>query len=285
MNGKEASLAMFTVFIDDSGTDPNQSVAIASALIIPGSRIASLDRQWARFKTDEHIEEFHTSECVAAKEGSPFDGWDLKRQKRVTARVRRITKNHGIAGVSFAVNKVDFDEVVHPDIKELGTRFHYTWAIRNVFSWLEKWAASEGETSPMEYVFDWMGENRSHNKAKKEIELVMSQAEIQKPGYYDDHYSFRKRQDHPSLQCTDLIAWSYYQFALLKFRGTPLNEIADCSIRDFEGYKNAKWMFAWAQTREQLADWSNREVADPRFQLRLKETIEARVSKPLKLLN
>jgi len=208
---KKAFLVMFTVFIDDSGTAPDQHVAIASALIVPSNRIESLDRQWARFTSREGIPDFHSSECVAAQKDTPYEGWSLQRQKKACARVRRITKNHFVRAFSFAVNKVDFDEVVNADLKEMGgTKFHYTWAIRHVIGFLGRWREIEGVKEPFEYIFDWMG-NPKRNKAKQEIELVMAQAEYQNPGLFEGHFSFRKRQQHPALQCVDLIAWSYYQ--------------------------------------------------------------------------
>jgi hypothetical protein len=43
-------LAMFTAYVDDSGTDPNQAVAIASAWIIPGRQIIRLEKEWDTLK-------------------------------------------------------------------------------------------------------------------------------------------------------------------------------------------------------------------------------------------
>ena len=55
---------------DDSGTDPNQTIAIGCALIIPAALIAELDHTWAGLLRDEFIPEFHTSECVAGQDGN-----------------------------------------------------------------------------------------------------------------------------------------------------------------------------------------------------------------------
>jgi hypothetical protein len=53
---------MLAAFVDDSGTDPNQAIAIAAALVIPATRIELLDEIWHGFLSDELIPEFHTSE-------------------------------------------------------------------------------------------------------------------------------------------------------------------------------------------------------------------------------
>lgn len=62
-------LAMFTVYIDDSGTAPEQQVAIASGLIFPAKRMAAMEREWRSFLQKQGIEQFHTSECVARTGG------------------------------------------------------------------------------------------------------------------------------------------------------------------------------------------------------------------------
>jgi len=64
------------------------------------------------------------------------------------------------------------------------------------------------------------------------------------------------------------------QLALLGFHGTPLKEIAGANIRDIEQHKAKKWMMGVTITREDLADWSRREMADPRSQERRRKAAE-----------
>ncbi|MGA8503197.1 MAG: hypothetical protein WB683_16705, partial [Candidatus Sulfotelmatobacter sp.] len=52
---------LFTNYVDDSGTDPNQRVAIASGWIVPAARIVALEREWDRLKEKEGFTDFHTS--------------------------------------------------------------------------------------------------------------------------------------------------------------------------------------------------------------------------------
>ena len=69
-------MAAFNVYIDDSGTDPKQKVAIASCIVIPAVRISALDREWIALKDEEQFSEFHTSECIANNPKSDFANWD-----------------------------------------------------------------------------------------------------------------------------------------------------------------------------------------------------------------
>ena len=275
---KEVNLAMFTVYIDDSGTDPKQAVAIASAVIIPAKRIVALDSEWASLAAKEGFTDFHTSVCIAKNPKSEFANWDDDRTSRVAARIRQILRKYGTKAFSFAVNKVDYDEVVPSEIKEVGGKYHYTWAIRNVVSALDRWAEHARMTIPFEYVFDWM-DKKSQGEAKAEVEIVLAQAESvnpHDPGRYTN-YSFGKRRDIPALQCTDMLAWSCYQFALHKFAGTPLKFMAEQSFNEFEknGLDDQEWLTAVTITRDHLKDWGERELNDPRGQLRRKEWLAA----------
>jgi len=262
---KETNLIMFTVYFDDSGTAPDQDVAIAAALIVPALRLEAFDEKWQNFLKDEFISEFHTSECVAAQKGTKFAKWNSGRRKHVCYRVREIAKEFGVKAFSFAVNKADYDEVV-PESDQLrsvgGGKYHYTWAVRHTISFLDAWSSTVTKR-PFEYVFDCMG-NDKKNKAKREIEMVMAQADSVVPGRYLGHYSFRNRIDHPGLQCVDLLAWSSYQFSLNAFTKKRLHPIAEDTFWDFEKHLYETWMFAVTIRREDLEDWARRERADPR---------------------
>jgi hypothetical protein len=258
---KEVSLAMFTVYVDDSGTDPKQPTAIAAALIIPGSQIIALENAWEKFKHCQFITEFHSSECVAGKEKSEFEGWSSQRKKRVCWQVREITKQFSAYAFSIAISKKDFDEVVTGELRDFGGRFHYSWAVWHLLRNLDAWAVFHNVTEPFEFVFDWMGESK-RNEAKREIETVMAQWEAMKPGFFDGHYSFRKRQLTPGLQCSDLLAWSCYQYARSAFYRSPIHPIAWETFWDYDAFKNRGWITAITQTREQLQHWVELEAAD-----------------------
>lgn len=261
---------MFTVFIDDSGTSTTQPIAIASALILPATRIAELDDAWNNFLSNEFIPEFHTSECAAGQAGTPFADWSWQRKRLACGRVREITKRFAVGACSVAITKKDYDDIVTGELREFGGKFHYTWAVWAVIRNLDMWAAHNKIQTPFEYVFDWMGEPK-RNDARKEIENVMAQAEWGRPGFYEGHYSFRHRKDHPSLQCADLLAWTCYQFARSAYLKSATHPIAWESYWDFDAYKNQQWLLATVQTREDLQRWTQSESKDEVRKSRRKE--------------
>lgn len=253
---------MFTVYIDDSGTDPNQPIAIATCLIVPAARIVALDGEWNRLTEREHFPEFHMSECVANNKDSCFSEWDDNKKRRVISRVRQIGKKFGSQVISLSVYKADYDAVVTDELREFAGAFHYTWAIRNMIGILDKWARSKNLSLPFEYIYDWM-DPKAQREAKAEIDTVMAQAEhlaIQagKPGRYTG-YSFRHRQEIPGLQCNDALAWTCYQFSQLAHLKIPLSDIAEECWNDYFAHPTNDWLYATTMTRAQLEDWVRRE--------------------------
>jgi hypothetical protein len=133
-------------------------------------------------------------------------------------------------------------------------------------------AAINGIQTPYEYIFDFMGDNKK-NEAKKEIETAMAQAESIRLGFYDGHFSFRNRKDHPGLQCADLAAWTNYHFSRFAFTQAKMHSIAEETFWDYESFRNGEWINAMAQRPEDLKNWAERELADVRSQERRRQWI------------
>ena len=260
---------MFTVFVDDSGTDPKQSVAIASALVIPSDRLIELELEWERLKNRLGFKCFHSSECVYRNPKSEFSGWSECKIKRLLASVRHISKKYGIGAISYAILKKDYDEVMPQEMKEMGGKYHYTWAIRFIVEELDQWAIRGGNLHPLQYIIDWI-DPKAEKEALEEVHIVMAQKESDAPGRYQGHYDFKKRCDFPGLQCVDLIAWSCYQLSLFAFFQKPMHKLAERTFWNLERHQKPQnephgWLMAVTQERDQLQRWVNKETIDPQL--------------------
>jgi hypothetical protein len=260
---RQIFMTSFKVYIDDSGTDPSQQVAIASCVVVPGTRTDALESEWNGLRKKESFTDFHASECIARNAESDFADWDDDKVIRVISRVRQIAKQFGVKAYSFSVSKADYDQIVPEKIKRFSGRYHYTWAVQNVFAWLNHWAQLSNITFPFEYVFDWMGKG----KAKREVLSLMDRLEELAPGeglpsgWYVNH-SFRRREGIPALQFTDVLAWSSYQAALKFFKNIPPHPIALESYTDFRNYQNHTWFVPVTIKRDDLKDWVDRILKD-----------------------
>jgi hypothetical protein len=264
---REVQLAMLTVYVDDSGTAPDQHIAIATGLIIPAAVVPRLEAEWDSLKTKEGFSDFHTSEFVYKNPKSQFSGWDDVKRRRVYDRVRQIAKKYGLAAGSTAVNKQDYEEVLPKDFRNLVGANHYTWAVHHLLGFLQARRRIHHSACPaFEYVFDWM-EPRS--RERREIETAMARAEETAVEDGNDgefsNYSFRYRKDIPGLQCVDCVSWVAYQFTLFSFRKKPIHPFAEIGWQDFGGpLDEYGWLGAITVERENLKKWYANVLADPR---------------------
>jgi hypothetical protein len=259
---KEVQLVMsnlFTAYIDDSGTDPVQEVAIATGLIIPAAKIVALDNEWGRLKKKWGFKCFHMSAFSArnGKEEPQFAKWNDYQHKKVYELVRKITKKYGVMTVSFAVNKKDYDEVVPDELKRFAGRFHYSWAVRQFISYIHEWRKRHSASAPLQYVFDWITQG---DPRRVEIDEIMEQAEFLSggTGEYKD-YAFADDCKVPGLQCADMLAWISYQSALLVYIKKPFYADARIGWEDLYKHGSGKWRYTLAIKREGLARWAQSE--------------------------
>jgi hypothetical protein len=141
---------MFITYVDDAGTDPNQKVAIATALIVPAARIVAFQSEWATFAEKWGVPDFHSSECAVSNSKSDFAGWDYSKVKAAFGRIRQIIKKYGAKGFSLAVNKSDYDELVPPELHAAFGNYHYTYAVHSLLGLVEEWACQTGSSNPVE---------------------------------------------------------------------------------------------------------------------------------------
>jgi hypothetical protein len=241
---------MFTAYIDDSGTAPDQKVSMATALVIPASRIIAFQSEWSTFLRKWGISDFHTSECAVANHKSQYAGWNQLKIQAIFARVRQIIKKYGARSYSLSVNKPDYEAIVPTENRAMFGKHHYTYAIHNLLSVLDAWACRTGVEHPLEYVFDWMAIG---SPERREIEDSLARSEAALPGRFEAHYSFCRRKETPGLQCVDLIGWTCYRYALNTHGGPPLTELQAQSMQDFQRWKRGEWLTAVGQTRQQIS--------------------------------
>jgi hypothetical protein len=247
----ERLLVMFTAYIDDAGTDPKQDVAIATALIVPAHRLIAFESEWNRFTEKWGIKDFHSSRCAVANSKSDFAGWDDAKVGKAFKRIRQIIRKYGLRSFSLSVHKPDYDAIVPAELRPKFGKYHYTYAIQNALAFLDRWACQTGVEYPLEFIFDWM-DPKTQKPEKQEIENALARSEEVRPGRFAGHYSFRRRQEVPGLQCVDLVGWTCYWFALETHVKTPRTRLQLDCWDDFSGRNNGEWLTAIGQTRKQL---------------------------------
>jgi Protein of unknown function (DUF3800) len=257
-------LAFITAFLDDSGTAPDQRIAICSAILIPATRIDTLERQWRIFTEKNGFLDFHASECAARNYKSQYASWDDKKLRRVFLRVRQFCKTFGVHTYGFAVHKKSFEEEIPPILREnIGS--HYTWAVRQVVTSIETWRRMRKIKEQIQYIYDW---EDIGSPERFEIDEVMGQSGEQlgeKP-----QHDYKERKKIPSLQCADFMAWLSFQLGNDNFYQVPLNPLAVEALKDLENYYPAgkcppfkKWFQVRTIQRAELRRWASEEAKNP----------------------
>lgn len=250
-------LGMFTIYIDDSGTAPEQKMAVAAGIVVPAARISKFESEWTRFLREEHIPEFHASECLARNQHSPFASWDEETVRRVFSRVRQLTIRFSVKGYCIGIHKHDYDEVLTPDLKAAVGNSHYAWALSSVLGHALDFA--EQHKAPMAYVFD-----NAEKVVKREITDALEFAENIYPGKFAGNWTFGKRADIPALQGVDLFAWTcFQQFRRARFN-TPIPSIANETDAGYALGRNGQWRTIQSLTREGIEKWAEKNRNNPR---------------------
>lgn len=272
---REVQLAFFVLYLDDSGTDPSQRVAVASALIVPAMQIPRMESEWNNLKAKEQFSEWHTSECLAGNQKSEFGNWDEEKKGRVFKRVREIAKKYGVVGISGAIRKKDYDEIMPTEYRRYTGIHHYSWCVTFVIAMAHQ-IMTNGSNDlllhPFEFVFDWMDVGTDR---RCEIESVMVYSERAckeeqgHTGVYTN-YSFRHRREFPGLQCVDAIGWTAYRYAMSVAEPPPPEpRFLKVAWQDYGGDLGPNgWLRAFGFTRGLLQNWVTKDIADGRMMRR-----------------
>jgi hypothetical protein len=274
----ERYLAMFTIYIDDSGSAPEHKMAIASGIVIPALQIPRLESEWDTFRSKEGITDFHASECLARNPHSDFANWSDERVRRVFNRIVQMTLKYSVKGFCIAIRKDDYESVVTPEMKAAIGESYFSWAMSSVLGLAHDWA--EERKVPMEYVYD-----RAEKKVEREVADALAFADQAFPGHFLGHYSFRSRKDVPALQMADLFAWTCFQKARQARFNHPMNPIADEISRAYELAHGGLWRVVQSLNREGIEMWVAQNRDNPRTQEIIdfkKKRKEARKPKPKK---
>jgi hypothetical protein len=255
------NLAVFSIYIDDSGSSPENRFAIAAGIVFPAKRILAFEREWATFLRRERIPEIHASECAAANPRS-YAGWDESRIERVLLHAQQIILKYSVRGFQIGVHKQDYDEVIPKEmLANVGN--HYIWALSSVLGLSYDWASER--SAAMEYILD-----TAPKQEKRDIQEAIDYSDTIYPGHFVGHYSFRSRKEVPGLQAVDLFAWTGYQVACNTRFGNRIKSPAEKLWIAFNSKNDGDWTEIQSLNREGLEMWVKKAYKSPE-DLRLRE--------------
>lgn len=269
-SGVEGLWGMFTIYIDDSGSSPDQRFVVAAGMIFPAKRLDAFEREWHNFLMKERIPELHASECAAHNPKSPYAGWENSHIRSVMLRAQQIIFKYSLQSFSIGIKKSDYDELVPKEMWLSVSESHYVWAASSILGLSFDWASKKQVS--MEYVFDTASKDE-----KRDITEAIDYSEDLYPDHFVGHYSFRVRKEVPGLQAVDLFAWTCFQAAMRTRFQVPMNPIADELWTAFRLHREQQWSEIQSLSREGLEDWVRKTAGSPE-DLRLREYKQKRLA-------
>jgi hypothetical protein len=255
-------MAFLTVHFDDSGTAPDQQIALAACYAGTPEQWGEFSRNWTEVKKQEGFSAFHMAPFVAGEK--PFDNWGDERKRRVLARLCNIITTRARKGFATAITKNDYDEIITGHFRRHCGNFHYTFAVRQICGRVAIWRKTSTPQATMRYVFDWM---ESELSARREIEYVMdgamatSELNQERTGFTVlSGYSFERKSSILPLQAADILAWTVYQQMQKLILDRPLRWEAEMAYELLKHSSSCPLDDGYF-VRDNLKGWAEAELA------------------------
>lgn len=252
----------FAMYMDDSGTSPDQNVAVAAGWIAKTPSWIYFQRDWDKVKSiqSDKFKCMHMADFVGGHEEFTRWGQGFTEQKsRVVKKITKILHKRVFNGFGIGVVQKDFNSLVPVALRTQGYENHYTYAIRRVLGMISDWRKTQRlESVPVHYIFDYMDPN---NPCRLEIERVFNtlgtpEENFRLYGLEPGGYSFKSKTGLPPLQMADMFAWTMYRAVLHELGIIKLCKLGTEAFRGF--YKHPRklnFLVGGYHKPEHIAEW------------------------------
>jgi hypothetical protein len=197
-----AFLVDFTGYFDDSGTHAESETAVCAGYVSTVKQWREFERNWKEADKREPFMPFHTTDCLAGRK--QFHGWTEERKRGLMRKLTGIINARVRQGIISAVVKKDYDEIVPEWLKARVGKNHYTFCVASCLGLIKLWRGNFNITSPIEYVFDWMGKGKGEIMAA--FDSIIKFRNEDDIGAYKGGLSFQSKDTVGQLQAADMIA-------------------------------------------------------------------------------
>jgi hypothetical protein len=205
---RERLMAMFTVYLDESGTHDKSKAVVVAGCIATVNQWTFFEREWREMLEREGISIFHRNDLENFKgEFKEEYGWNPARRARVVRLAQGIIKRRTNYAICSAVIKRDYDEIIMGEMRDYYGRHYYTFCVNDALRLVGNWIRKFSRTEPLNLVFESGAEGIG--------EVMTRLAEISRSEKLTRLYNFAsgtfaKKQDLVQLQAADL--WAYETF-------------------------------------------------------------------------
>lgn len=222
-----------TVYVDGSGTEPNQKIASAAFCVATVDRWQQFLKAWNKIADREgfKLEHFHMTEfaacrpthiCPQCEHGHttarehPWQRWSDQKRESVLRRMAKALVTHVEFGVGHCYTKADYDEHVRnsPARQVVNAPIgdeRITFAVQQCGGSFAKWRADNNRKDRLKFVFD-----SSSKKEKKEIAEIFFAAingerivgGVEQWFDPEEGVAYENRKVTHQLLSADMLAWT-----------------------------------------------------------------------------
>jgi hypothetical protein len=140
-----------TAYFDDSGTGPDQDVAVVAGYVGSVAQWDRFDFAWRRLLKEFGIKTMHRSdlECFQGE----FLGWSPDKRTALVKKAQKIIKKRAYVPIGSAIIKADFEEIVPKRMKE-HVGGHFGWCVTETLVLANRWAQDKKHKDPINWVFE-----------------------------------------------------------------------------------------------------------------------------------
>jgi hypothetical protein len=196
---------MLTAYFDDSGTSPNESIAVVAGYIATTDMWEVFDRRWSSLLSKYEVTQLHRAD-VESFQGE-FGTWNPARRTEFVKKAHAIIRRCTYAGVGLALVKKDFEEVV-PQSDPLQRYGIFGWCAHGCLAGVYTWCKKYNWNEPIHYVFE------AGTKGQEQFNRTLSTLYKNDKSREQNRiggWSFQTKATMP-LQAADVLAYEYYKF-------------------------------------------------------------------------
>jgi len=237
-------MGMFTVYVDDSGTNDEARIVTGACCVASVSNWKKFERRWLEIGKEAGFKYFHMTEFAGCRpdewcrdcrkgkqteENHPWRDWSNKKRKRVLKELASSVNEYSSFGIGIAIGKEDYDNLIlNAPLKDMlepvtAQDKHLMYTLQSCAGAIAKWRDQQRLTKPMQYVFD----GTDDLKLKHQISEIFASTDsgIGAPlndGMTTARYSFQNRRSVVQLLSADMLAWVSAKQRAYEVFGTPI---------------------------------------------------------------
>lgn len=217
-NQRGKTIAMFSAYFDESGTDEKSPVIVVAGWLANDKEWIKLSNKWQAVLAKYDLPYFRMSKWQARQ--GPYKTMTEKDWKQLIERLTAIIKKHTSIGIFGAFHRATYDEVLREIYgKNYKTKFVKPYGVcaMRCMDTLRRWMKSKSLDGPLAYVFEagarYSGEFfESYKAAQKGSRFKQS---------YPGGISFYDKRVMLPLQAADILAYEMYRELKNSIEGYP----------------------------------------------------------------